>query len=113
MHKEIDLFCILCNFDFFMYAPSDFEQSLLMKAFAETCREFVFPEYLYLFYYILSWSWREYIYIYVYAIIYILYIYIFNLKIYMTNYLIHYLNYFTILLRPYQEEQNLMTTPRP
>ena len=29
------LFCVLCNFDIFMYAPSDFEQLLLMKALAE------------------------------------------------------------------------------
>ena len=30
------LFCILCNFDVFMYAPSNFKQSLLMKPLAET-----------------------------------------------------------------------------
>ena len=35
-----------------MYAPSDCEQSLLMKAFAETFNECVFSEYIHIYTYI-------------------------------------------------------------
>ena len=50
------LFVLLECLRLICIARFDYEQSLLMKACAETFNECVFSEFLYLFYYILSWS---------------------------------------------------------